>query len=119
MCYHYVIAQKQRLIQEHEMGYKWKPSATQRAEYAQKMRAVREFIKTPYAIRTGDTLTYVCINNEEHCCVVERHSYGYETNQHTFSLRTDSGELSLIKGRNLYCRLLAHDVSTRTEGEML
>lgn len=45
---------------------------------------------------------------QEYSGIVERHSYGEKTNQHTFSIRLDSGELKLVKGRNLYPNLLEH-----------
>lgn len=48
--------------------------------------------------------------------VVERHSYGGEKGQHTFSIRlqeplVDAGKLKLVKGRNLYPNLTEHVVS--------
>ena len=41
--------------------------------------------------------------------VVERHSYGVERGQHTFSVRLTSGKLKLVKGRNLYPNLVCHE----------
>lgn len=40
--------------------------------------------------------------------IVESHSYGKKTNQHTFSIRLDDGTLKKVKGRNLYGNLVEH-----------
>ena len=93
------------------MGYKWKPSAAQRAAYAATMRESEtySFINSPHPIRTGDTVEYFDVAESGLVAgVVERHSYGSEAGQHTFSIRTEAGALRLIKGRNLYPRLTKH-----------
>jgi len=38
--------------------------------------------------------------------VVERESYGEQTGQHTFSVRTPDGKIRRVMGRNLYPNLL-------------
>ena len=52
--------------------------------------------------------------------VVERHSYGQERGQHTFSVRLTDGTLKRVKGRNLYPHLVEHvpaaDSPDRAEG---
>ena len=52
--------------------------------------------------------------------VVERHSYGADCGQHTFSVRLADGTLKRVKGRNLYPNLIAHepaaDSADRAEG---
>lgn len=40
--------------------------------------------------------------------VVERHSYGADRGQHTFSIRLTDGSLKRVKGRNLYPHLVEH-----------
>jgi len=51
--------------------------------------------------------------------VVERHSYGSERGQHTFSIRLDDGSLKRVKGRNLYPNIVAHtpDPNSPDRGE--
>lgn len=93
------------------MGYKWKPSAAQRAEYAASMRESEKytFIQSGNPIRTGDSVEFFDATISELVAgTVERHSYGSDRGQHTFSIRTNSGDLRLIKGRNLYPRLTKH-----------
>ena len=93
------------------MSYKWKPSAAQRADYAQTMREADKysFIQSPHPIRTGDTVEFFDISTGGLVLgKIERHSYGKDRGQHTFSVRTDNGFLRLIKGRNLYPRLINH-----------
>jgi hypothetical protein len=93
------------------MAYKWKPSAAQRAAYSAAMREAETytFINSPHPIRTGDSVTFFDVGTSGLVSgVIERHSYGAERGQHTFSVRTTSGALRLIKGRNLYPQLTAH-----------
>ena len=78
------------------------------------------------AIRTGDRVVWDApqfsggsffrgrcrgakfIGTERLAGVVERHSYGAGTGQHTFSIRLDDGTLKRVKGRNLYPHLVEH-----------
>lgn len=91
------------------MGYKWKPSAAQRSEYRQSIEAAPRFICANGAIRTGCRVSFYDVPSSlELTGIVERHSYGSDRGQHTFSIRLVDGSLKLIKGRNLYPRLTAH-----------
>ncbi|MFN5349999.1 MAG: hypothetical protein ACK5A0_10740 [Polaromonas sp.] len=93
------------------MGYKWKPSAAQRAEYGASMRAAEAytFIHSPHPIRTGDSVEFFDTSLSALVGgVIEKHSYGDDRGQHTFSVRKEDGSLRLIKGRNLYPRLTKH-----------
>lgn len=93
------------------MGYKWKPSAAQRAVYAAAMREAEtyQFIRSNGPIRTGDLVEFFDPNASTLVRgQIERHSYGQDQGQHTFSVRLQGGELRLIKGRNLYPRLTEH-----------
>lgn len=94
------------------MGYKWKPSAAQRAAYAAAMREANsyDFIRSNGPIRTGDFVEFFDASVSSLVSGrIERHSYGADQGQHTFSVRlAGSGELRLIKGRNLYPRLTEH-----------
>lgn len=78
------------------------------------------------AIRTGDKVTWDApqfkggsafngrfkgakfVGNIRLSGTVERHSYGADTGQHTFSIRLDDGSLKLVKGRNFYPNLIEH-----------
>ena len=95
------------------MSYKkrWKPNATQKAAFIEKMKAAEElkFIVSNGAIRKGCIVeffhkTYGKVLKGE----VVNESYGAKTGQHTFSIKTDVG-LKLVKGRNLYDSLLSHE----------
>lgn len=89
------------------------------------------------AIRTGDRVEFVlpifsggsffrgrCIGKptkvgeQKYSGVVERHSYGEKTGQHTFSIRLDDGTLKLVKGRNLYPNLTKHTVDETSPDRM-
>lgn len=97
------------------MGYgrKWKPSASQKIEYAEKMREAEEqfsFIKSSYPIRKGCFVEWVDKStNEIYCGTVINSSYGFKTMQHTYTILIKDGTKKLVKGRNLYDRLLKHD----------
>lgn len=97
------------------MGYgrKWKPSASQKIEYAEKMRETEEqfsFIKSSYPIRKGCFVEWVDKStNEIYCGTVINSSYGFKTMQHTYTILIKDGTKKLVKGRNLYDRLLKHD----------
>ena len=78
------------------------------------------------AIRTGDKVTWdapqfsggsffrgrckgaKCIGTLRLSGIVERHSYGVDKGQHTFSIRLVDGTLKRVKGRNLYPNLVEH-----------
>jgi hypothetical protein len=101
------------------MGYKWKPSAEAKAAYSAKMRAAETsytFIDSRAAIRTGCRVTWFDVeSNSLLAGVIERHSYGQERGQHTFSVRLTDGGLKLVKGRNLYPRLTAHEPGAESQ----
>ena len=64
------------------------------------------------AIRTGCKVEYVRVESESYCVikgVVVKHSYGSDRGQHTFTIQDASGAKYLVKGRNLYPRLLSHE----------
>ena len=94
------------------MGYRWKPNASQRAAYREKMQA-RELLDikptSNGAIRTGCKLKFYSVNKGE---VIEgeviKHSYGAEKGQHTFTILCTNGNKLLVKGRNLYTNLIEH-----------
>ena len=94
------------------MGYrKWKPNATQRRAYAERMREqeAMKFVHNNGPIREGCELTWVDKSTSEQLSgKVINSSYGKETNQHTFTIQLDSGGIKMVKGRNLYDRLLSH-----------
>ena len=78
------------------------------------------------AIRVGDKITWDApqfkggsrfrgrvtgaklVGHKRFSGIVERHSYGEKTGQHTFSVRLADGTLKLVKGRNLYPNLIEH-----------
>ena len=92
------------------MGYKWKPSASQKAAYIEKMREKESLptYTTNKAIREGCFVKFYSTNKG---CIVEglvvNSSYGSERNQHTFTIDWN-GEKVLVKGRNLYPNILEH-----------
>lgn len=94
------------------MGYKWKPNATQRREYAEKMRE-RESLpitQSNGAIRTGCKLKFYSTNKGETIQgEVIKHSYGADKGQHTFIVMQTNGEKIMVKGRNLYPNILEHE----------
>lgn len=93
------------------MGYKWKPSASQRAAFAAAHQAAKqhEYINSPHPIRTKDDVEFFDLTTESlRSGTVLRHSYGAEKGQHTFTLSLTDGSARLIKGRNLYPRLTKH-----------
>lgn len=94
------------------MGYRWKPNATQRREYAERMKEKESLptVRSCGAIRTGCKLSFYSVNKG--CTIsgeVIKHSYGSEKNQHTFTILTEQGDKMLVKGRNLYPNLLSHE----------
>ena len=86
---------------------RWKPNKAQREAYAQKMREAEEqytFIPSDGPLREGCYVEYV---DKATATVIKGEiltsSYGDKTSQHTFNV---AGKL--VKGRNLYDRLLVH-----------
>lgn len=93
------------------MGYRWKPSASQRAEYAAKCRE-RDLVgthTTNAAIRVGCKVKYYSLNKGG---IIEgkvvTSSYGADKGQHTFTIQTKLGEKIMVKGRNLYPNIIEH-----------
>lgn len=92
---------------------KWKPTAEQKRAYAEKMRESEEkfiFINSPYPIRLGCKVEYVDKStNNIIVGEVIKSSYGAKTGQHTFTILDETGVKILVKGRNIYDRLLKHE----------
>jgi hypothetical protein len=97
------------------MAYRWKPNASQRAEYKERMtqrEAVKETERingTVHAIRKGCKVRYFSTGG--HGIVegeVVTSSYGRETNQHTFTVQDEKGTKFKVKGRNLYPNIIWH-----------
>lgn len=92
------------------MGYRWKPNASQRSAYREKMEEKNSLpiIKSNFAIREGCTIKFYSLNKGEIISgTVIKHSYGTDKGQHTFTIDT-GGDKILVKGRNLYPNLLSH-----------
>lgn len=91
---------------------KWKPSKAQKQAYEEKMREAQElfdFTRSPYPIREGCVVKYVDkATNNIIVGEVIKSSYGHKTRQHTFTILTIDNEKVLVKGRNIYDRLLEH-----------
>lgn len=93
------------------MAFKWKPNASQKREYSERMKEKDRLpiIKTVAALRTGCKIKYYSTNEGEILMgEIFKHSYGVERYQHTFTVLLDNGEKKLVKGRNLYPNLLEH-----------
>lgn len=93
------------------MKRRWKPNASQRRDYAEKMREQESmsFIKANGAIRKGCIVTWVDkISSQELSGEIINSSYGVDKNQHTFTIQFNHGGIKLVKARNLYARLTAH-----------
>jgi hypothetical protein len=94
------------------MGYKWKPSASQKAAYREKLQEKENLpiIQSRFALRTGCVVEFYSLNKGE---IIKgkiiNHSYGTLKNQHTFTILKDDDEKVLVKGRNLYPNLLRHE----------
>jgi hypothetical protein len=92
------------------MGYKWKPNATQKREYHEKMlqRESLNVCTTTHAIREGCWVKFFSTNKGK---ILEGYvinsSYGDIKNQHTFTIDCDGVKL-MVKGRNLYPNILEH-----------
>lgn len=96
---------------------RWQPNATQRAEYAAKMRAIEaakaERILPGYIINctgdccTGDEIAFFNAgkSGERLYGTIVNDSYGADKQQHTFTIYSD-GQRMLIKGRNLYANMV-------------
>lgn len=96
------------------MGFRrWKPSKAQRQAYAEKMREAEEiftFIRSDFPIREGCFVKWADkSSNKIFEGDVIKSSYGSKTGQHTFTILLENGCKKLVKGRNLYDRLLKHE----------
>lgn len=103
------------------MGYsrRWRPNAQQKREYAERMREQEQmsFERSSGAIREGCKLTWVDKSTSEVMTgTVVTSSYGATTGQHTFTIETRAGK-KMIKGRNLYDRLLKHEPGDQSKME--
>lgn len=93
---------------------RWAPSASQRKTYGERMRTIEAKLSEPapegYDINcTGDcvigdevTFFHGAKASERFFGIIRKESYGAEKQQHTFTIELGSGEMMLIKGRNLY-----------------
>lgn len=94
-------------------GRKWKPNASQKIAYAEKMKEAEEqfsFIRSSHPIRQGCFVEWVDkTTNEVFSGTVSNSSYGFKTMQHTYTILREDGTKKMVKGRNLYDRLLKHD----------
>lgn len=93
------------------MAFRWKPNAAQRERYKAALKESEKytFVESSGPIRTGDTLDWVDkMTCERLAGTVIRHSYGEATGQHTFTIGLHGGGTKLVKGRNLYDRILYH-----------
>lgn len=92
---------------------RWKPNASQRRAYAEKTREAEEkftFINSNFPIRVGCEVEYVDKKtNRIIVGEVIKSSYGAKTGQHTFTILENDGSKVLVKGRNIYDRLLKHE----------
>lgn len=93
--------------------YRWKPSASQKREYHERMVAIEESkdkdIQAGYDINctgdccVGDTIRFfnAAKGSEPFYGNIISESYGEAKQQHTFIIETVTGRI-FIKGRNLY-----------------
>lgn len=94
------------------MGYRWKPNKAQKAAYKAKMEEKESLptFTTGSAIRTGCFVKFYSINRGTVLQgLVVNSSYGEKTNQHTFTIDTEEQGKVMVKGRNLYPNILAHE----------
>lgn len=95
---------------------------TEARAFAAMMREIEEdfnFINPNGAIRTGCIVEYVRVESDSYCVVkgtVIKHSYGSERGQHTFTIQGENGQKYMVKGRNLYPRLLLHIQGEESKG---
>lgn len=92
---------------------RWQPNASQKAEYAERMRTIKsvqlEKLPSEYCqnctgdVCTGDEIAFFNAGKESSRIFgkVIKDSYGSAKQQHTFTIEVN-GEKMLIKGRNLY-----------------
>jgi len=98
------------------MAFRWKPNAAQRERYRAALKESEKytFVASSGPIRTGDTLDWVDkMTCERLAGTVIKHSYGEATGQHTFTIGLHGGGTKLVKGRNLYDRILSHHKTGR------
>ena len=92
------------------MGYRWKPSAKQKAEYIEKCNEKEKLnlITASKAIRLGCFVRFYSMSKG---CVISglviNSSYGNDKGQHTFTIEDSYGK-TLVKGRNIYPNILEH-----------
>ncbi len=92
------------------MRYRWKPNASQKAEYKQRCeeRNTLPIISSNYPIREGCYVRWYSLSKGDTLCgTVVNSSYGTSKGQHTFTIDTGNEKI-LVKGRNLYPNLLVH-----------
>lgn len=92
-------------------GYRWKPNASQKAEYAARMKEKESLptFTTNKAIRNGCIVEFYNVNKGQTIKgEVVKNSYGPKTKQHTFTILDQNGEKHLVKGRNLYPNIITH-----------
>jgi len=93
------------------MRYRWKPNASQKREYIEKMKEKENLntFTTNKAIRNGCFLKFYSVSKGR---IVEgnviKESYGEKTGQHTFTIEEYNGNKIIVKGRNLYPNMLEH-----------
>lgn len=93
------------------MRYRWKPNASQKREYIEKLKEKESLntFTTNKAIRNGCFLKFYSISKGK---VIEgnvvKESYGEKTRQHTFTIEECDGSKVIVKGRNLYSNILEH-----------
>jgi hypothetical protein len=93
------------------MGYRWKPSAAQKAAYRVKCEEKDSLpiISSTGAIREGCVVEFYSLTKGMVMSgPVVNSSYGRGKGQHTFTIETSEGKI-MVKGRNLYPNLLKHD----------
>lgn len=94
------------------MGYRWKPSASQKRTYHERMVAIetiKDEVPDLYNIGctgnccTGDEIAFFNAGktSERIYGKIIAESYGQDKQQHTFTIEVE-GDKMLIKGRNLY-----------------
>lgn len=93
---------------------------TEAKAYAMLMKEIEEtfsFIPSSGALREGCYVEFVKNDNNRFWVVkgtITNDSYGAKTGQHTFTITDDDGSKHLVKGRNLYNRLLVHQQGAKS-----
>ncbi len=92
-------------------GYRWKPNASQKAEYKARMQEKESLptFTTSHAIRNGCIVEFYSVSKGKKIKgEVVKNTYGAKTNQHTFTIQENDGTKHLVKGRNLYPNIISH-----------